>query len=292
VPAAASAGTVSNDGAGTVVYEAAAGEQNDVQLDAVAASGTVTVHDATATVTAGQGCTAVDSHTATCSGFTDSWLVVSLGDLDDRVIVTGWALAAYGGPGDDTLEGADASDYLDGESGNDTIRTGDTSTSFMAPDGDRVYGGDGDDLIVGSVEPERDLNGGPGADTIRGAQGNDKLVGEAGDDRLYGGSGDDALSGFEGDDLLEGGLGNDSLWGGDDDSCIWCWDPDGSGADTLVGGLGLDLLVGAMGPDQIDAADGLPDEIGCGPGTDSLVADPTDPEDSSCESRTDQLPLP
>ena len=94
-----------------------------------------------------------------------------------------------------------------------------------------VYGGDGDDVIVGANSapiasstgtPETGLHlevgsqtfeGGAGNDIVYGDRGNDTLRGNAGNDRLYGGIGDDVLEGGEGDDLLSGGFGGDKIDG-------------------------------------------------------------------------------
>jgi Ca2+-binding RTX toxin-like protein len=94
-----------------------------------------------------------------------------------------------------------------------------------------VYGGAGDDVIVGANSapvaastgtPETGLHlevgsqtfeGGAGNDIVYGDRGNDTLRGNAGNDRLYGGIGDDVLEGGEGDDLLSGGFGDDKIDG-------------------------------------------------------------------------------
>lgn len=58
--------------------------------------------------------------------------------------------------------------------------------------------------------------GGSGGDGDRfwGGAGNDALIGRSGDDRLRGGAGDDILLGCRGRDRLTGGEGNDLLFGG------------------------------------------------------------------------------
>lgn len=72
--------------------------------------------------------------------------------------------------------------------------------------------------------------------------------------RVEAGEGNDTVHGGYGADTLDGGPGNDSLSGGD----------------------GVDSLSGGDGDDTIDARDGLPDQISCGPGNDSVAADPSD----------------
>jgi Ca2+-binding RTX toxin-like protein len=71
-------------------------------------------------------------------------------------------------------------------------------------------------------------------------------------DRLVGTGADERVCGFDGDDSIRGG----------------------SGADGLYGGYGRDLL---------RSADGIIDIVGCGPGADSVVADPEDLVGVDCE---------
>ena len=95
---------------------------------------------------------------------------------------------AWGGSGNDYLEGADENDVLYGDSGNDTLR------GYGA--NDRLYGGEGNDSLYG----------GEGVDGLYGGLGDDSLYGEGGADRflVYAGSGEqkdasgiDALMIFE-----------------------------------------------------------------------------------------------
>lgn len=88
-------------------------------------------------------------------------------------------LTAYGGSGDNTLQGGPNDDMFFGENGNDVLN-----------------GMDGDDL----------LNGGVGSDSLSGHQGNDRLDGGAGNDYLYGEAGRDRLFGGDGNDYLRGGV--------------------------------------------------------------------------------------
>jgi Ca2+-binding RTX toxin-like protein len=101
------------------------------------------------------------------------------------------------------------------------------------------------------------------ADSIVGTAGADEIVGRAGNDTLIG---DPANS--TGDDLIRGGAGNDAIS-----------DPfDGADVDTIFGGKGNDTInvrEGASGGDN-------PDIVDCGPGTDTVVVDPTD-QRANCE---------
>ena len=94
-----------------------------------------------------------------------------------------------------------------------------------------VYGGEGDDVIIGANSGvvtastgdqsfglhlevgSQTFEGGDGNDIVYGDRGNDTLRGNGGDDRLYGGIGDDVVEGGDGNDLLAGGFGADDLDG-------------------------------------------------------------------------------
>ena len=89
------------------------------------------------------------------------------------------------------------------------------------------------------------------------------VVGGLGTDALTTGAGDDFLAGGQGDDTLVGGAGNDHLDGGE-------------GADTSDAGEGDDRIV---------SADGVAENIACGPGTDTVSADSTDAL-TDCENVT------
>lgn len=147
--------------------------------------------------------------------------------------------AVTGGAKDDIVfaTGADAS-LIETGAGNDRV-----FGSFMA---DRIYGGDGDDVLNGSSymaygtrpagETAKDADlivGGSGSDIISGMAGDDVIhtgnvgdhlletgggrgdwaTGGLGDDKIYGSAGDDFLSGAEGADTVRGGAGDDVVLG-------------------------------------------------------------------------------
>jgi Ca2+-binding RTX toxin-like protein len=95
-------------------------------------------------------------------------------------------ISAYGGYGDDLLQGGSGKDHLFGQGGND-----------------RLSGFAGDDL----------LDGGAGNDSLFGGDGKDSLYGGAGYDQLFGQAGNDYLNGgydhFA--DRMEGGAGADTF---------------------------------------------------------------------------------
>jgi Ca2+-binding RTX toxin-like protein len=73
-------------------------------------------------------------------------------------------------------------------------------------------------------------------DELIGTKGRDQILGDGGDDRIYAGSGSDDIDPGDGKDYVEAGRGNDVLY----------------------------------------TRDGVRDEIDCGPGRDTIVADTVD----------------
>jgi Ca2+-binding RTX toxin-like protein len=160
-----------------------------------------------------------------------------------------------GGTGDDYLEGGPGRDWLEGNDGNDdivggssTIHGEDTGLGARGqPDaGDVIFGGDGDDVIVGDnaritrVAPFDPLTERIGSDgemmdgrSLRLLDlandpddpegfltappsdrfGADQISGGAGVDVLMGQDGDDLISGGADDDYAEGNGGADRIWG-------------------------------------------------------------------------------
>ena len=86
-----------------------------------------------------------------------------------------------------------------------------------------VYGGDGDDTIIGSNTSS------PRGDFLYGGNGNDVILGLAGEDFIYGGAGDDNIDGGTGNDFLFGDAGNDTIFSS-------------SGYDVIDGGSGSNTL--------------------------------------------------
>jgi len=183
-----------------------------------------------------------------------------------------------GGDGDDTLDGSFGADLLVGGSGADTVDYSSQSAPVSvtidgtADDGlsgeednveldvENVVGGTGDDVLVGSDQPNA-LQGGAGNDFFDGGLGADVLVGGAGIDDVVdysertttvtidldgtptsGGDGDGPGGGGDtvGVDIEDavGGSGNDTLSGNAVDNIL----DGGRGADMIRGGAGLDLV--------------------------------------------------
>jgi Ca2+-binding RTX toxin-like protein len=223
----------------------------------------------------GQGCTG-NGNNVTCAVDFITRLIIDLGPGDDQItagptLPIGMHAEIHGGPGRDTLRGADASndllfgddgdDVLDGGFGDDKLDGGAGDDSLIANLGVDIYrGGTGIDALSYAAysSPVRVTVGTGGAD--------DGSIGETDDvggdiERVDGGTGDDTLIGAAGTDLLYGNAGND----------------------ILDGGAGADLLVGGAGNDTIAARDGVADLISCGDGADAVTTDQLDAADS-CES--------
>lgn len=117
----------------------------------------------------------------------------------------------YGGPGDDLVLGHLGADQLHGGPGDDILVSNtaqridsvDATTSVNALDnaGARMFGGIGDDLVVGSNRWDR-MQGGPGNDTLWGFEGRDYIRGGPGNDQIIGGTGIDDMNGNTGSDHL------------------------------------------------------------------------------------------
>jgi RTX calcium-binding nonapeptide repeat (4 copies) len=278
---------------GSIDYGAAPGEVNDVTIEAV--PGGFRVTDPGATVTPEGACAAVDAHTALCDPNTPvPVLLVSLGDMDDRVTVpAALALGSLvngdagndvligscnmrGGPGDDVLRGCDGhAAFLDGGTGRDAL-----------------YGGSGDDMLSTSdSEAAHDadvFDGGPGSDTV--LEGNRSrpvtidlsnpaaAQGEAreGDtianvENAVGGPEPDTITGTDDPNFLQGGGGADVLRGL-------------AGNDLLIDGSGADTVDAGPGDDRISTLDLFVDRVSCGDGADSLEADSGDTVSANCET--------
>jgi hypothetical protein len=82
----------------------------------------------------------------------------------------------------------------------------------------------------------------------------------------------DTVAGDDGPNALRGSAGDDTLSGG-------------GGADVIDGGTGADTISSDAGDDVILARDGEVDQIACGDGVDSVVADAQDVVAADCEVR-------
>ncbi len=152
---------------------------------------------------------------------------VNARDGNDKVFVDAVGvdlpITAFGGNGDDLMQGGGVNDILHGGDGNDTLE------GRAGPDS--LFGGIGNDLLFG----------GDGVDTLEGFFGNDQLFGGDSNDTLKGGAGNDLLDGGNGNDNLNGGSGFDQLFGrAGNDRLDGGYD---GIADRLEGGTGADTFV-------------------------------------------------
>ena len=90
---------------------------------------------------------------------------------------------------------------------------GKSEKDLVALDMENIYGGSGNDNLVGNAERNYIL-GGPGNDTLSGLNGRDTLRGGDGNDVISGGNHEDSLFGEAGVDFLAGGKAADTLDGG------------------------------------------------------------------------------
>ena len=138
--------------------------------------------------------------------------IVYGGKGNDTVVSYGAESLTYGEEGDDYLVG---SKVTFGDNGDDIINNQLVETYEV-----EAYGGNGNDLMLGSKVKRNEyfgragddtLLGGAVADHFDGGKGEDWIYGEKGNDFIDGGKGDDILVGAEGADFLEGGEGSDEF---------------------------------------------------------------------------------
>ncbi len=108
----------------------------------------------------------------------------------------------------DTIDGGDGHDTLQGSSGNDaifldTVNSNPTSGAMLSSI-EVINAGDGND-VVDLTSDRFDY----GSVTVDGGSGNDLLWTADGDDTIYGGSGNDTINAGAGDDLVDAGSGDD-----------------------------------------------------------------------------------
>jgi Ca2+-binding RTX toxin-like protein len=187
-----------------------------------------------------------------------------------------------GGDGNDTLDGSDAADLLDGGAGNDRIVPDDNPAGTR----DDARGGDGDDTIVWNGGDDDDLNeGGAGSDTseINGAPGAEEFTinpspadGRVLFDRLASpGPGPFSvdigttevlhLKANAGDDQIDGANGVAGRISTVLDA--------GDGDDHVKGTDAVDAISLGAGDDFVNANDKAEDTVSCDEGSDHAVVD-------------------
>jgi len=177
--------------------------------------------------------------------------------FDDTIILTDTSISGLGNgvPFNLTFSGIDVL-AVDAKAGNDLVDGSALTISVT------LYGGDGDDTLIG----------GSNDDHIYGQNGDDDLIGNLGADYLDGGDGSDGILGDMGTierELVSGGglatlltTQNGKLEAlidrpGTIRRKVTLTNEDEGGDDTLVGGAGDDYLHGGAGNDSLSGGDGL-----------------------------------
>jgi Ca2+-binding RTX toxin-like protein len=274
LPATASAATLTVSG-GTLTFQAAPGESNDVDVhdlfDPVRGPG-LTVTDGGAALTADASCDAgppllcpIGPIAMHLGDRDDQASVISIeddasvwgDDGDDDILASGLTTVASGGSGSDHLQvNSNGNATANGGTGNDVIEA---ASSFRA----LAYGDSGSDIIIQGRAIQAILDGGSGSDAVIG------LPRASGSVEAQGGTGADLLA-----IQSTGGTGPIADWtlGG------------GDGDDLIAGGPGADTISGGAGRDHIYAAGGGADTVRCGSGFDVVRADADDTVADDCES--------
>ncbi len=171
----------------------------------------------------------------------------------------GWGYRIIGTAGNDVIVGSPKRDRLFGGNGDDVIcadppthvgEPGDHASAFEHDGGNPGHGGGGPDRVWGGYGDDR-IYGGGGPDTIVAGHGDDTVLGGGGPDVIIGEDGDDLLYGGPGPDRLYGGEGRDRLWGDVSNDFLF----GEGGRDWLYGGTGRDLLDGGGGDNFLDPGD-------------------------------------
>lgn len=186
----------------------------------------------------------------------------------------------FGGDGNDSLQGLRFS-VMDGGDGNNTLNGGEWLRTGTTPLQVSLFGGAGNDLIIGAQGTITNvIAGGAGDDTIVFGTTNDILLSDttantlgndsitAADVRFFSEDdvgvsitnleGNNTIEGSERNDLLVTGSGNDLLLGGKGDDTLL----GGGGNDYLFGGSGNDLLDGGLGDDTLEGGFGTNTLVG------------------------------
>lgn len=174
----------------------------------------------------------------------------------------GVAATIVGTPGDDQIRGTNGDDVIVAREGNDTILAMDGDDIVCAGKGDDVVGGgqgfdiifgaQGDDELFAAIGNQPEDRADTRGSRIFGGSGDDTIVGSNRWDRMQGGPGEDLLFGYEGRDWIRGGADTDAIDGGDGIDDLH----GGNGLDYIRATAG-DVVRGGAGRDRCDL-DGEP----------------------------------
>ena len=289
LPASAQAGTVTFLPGQSIAYQGAGGNET---INVGVAAGMHFV-ETTAAIDSAAGCTLVLATRAEC-GPVALFIVATLeGDdsIDARQVTTTAGLQARSGVGADRINGTANTDLLSGEDGDDTMDGGaGNDTVDGGPGADFLDDGPGDDTVVGGAGGDT-WHAGPGTDTFNPGDGTDTVdyTGRSAPVTItLNGLPDDGEAG-EGDNVgadvedVSGGAGNDRIVGNNLGDRLH----GGAGNDSITAGTGEDRVEGQEGDDVLDTRDGRFDSVDCGPGADTLLADPGDSAEN-CEVAPDR----
>ncbi|HWM13426.1 MAG TPA: calcium-binding protein [Gaiellaceae bacterium] len=133
--------------------------------------------------------------------------------------------------------------------GNDIVNargSGGAGLHFLGPV--VIEGGDGDDILRGSSEP----------DEVIGGAGNDRLEGDASADLIEGGPGNDNISAGDGPDTATGGPGSDTFSMSDGNDLVFANDGEADG--NINGGAAIDTVHydGGLDPNPVAVENRIP----------------------------------
>ncbi len=187
--------------------------------------------------------------------------------LEDLAEIVGADLDKYSSENIQT-DGIDTSKLVQDliEQVQDTVENTLTTENLLSDDKDVAE--KVDDLLDAFDNLDDDITGN---DIIYGGEGDDLILGLSGDDALFGGDGNDIMIGGSGSDFLFGGDGNDILYGGEDEifedvkgDMLLGEGEDlqgnildgGAGNDIIIGGVREDILLGGTGSDTLEGGAG------------------------------------
>jgi hypothetical protein len=282
-PAFAAAGTVVRDPAAiTYTADPSTGAPEEVAVG-LGDDGAATVRAARGFSSIAGECSLADANLVRCTP-AQGFVVHFLG-FDDHVYVDGvtgaMPLEAHGRAGRDLLSGTINADRLFGDEDDDHLDAGPGADLLDGgPGGDGLVDGPGDDTVAGG--PANDyFDAGAGRDSYAGGEGLEDQIhyesrtapvtitldGQADDGEA--GEGDNAGADIE---QGHGGAGGDRIAGNQFENVLH----GNAGDDSITAGAAADGVFAGPGNDVVDVRDGGYDQVLCGEGLDTVIADQAD----------------